>query len=147
MKVTEERLEQGGPLYVMGTLAERRQIPEASKGAFARLLDRWAPADRLPQGSDSVAAIFNYARRLGLGWFATDWRALAPAWTPPDVDQHQVLVWKGDQRRPFIVSGVLERQALTALSRRAWLYLLAGAAVMAFVLWEFLEKVAGNMHW
>ena len=32
LKVVEERIEQGGPLYVLGTLAERRQIPEANSG-------------------------------------------------------------------------------------------------------------------
>jgi hypothetical protein len=149
MKITEERLEQGGPLYVMGTLAERRQIPESSKGAIARLLDRWAPADpaSAEEGTPSLASTFDYARKLGLRWFAKDLRPLCPVWSPPEVNQHQVLVWKGDQRRPFIVSGVLERQALRALSRRAWLYLLAGAGVMAWTLWEFLEKLTGNMHW
>ena len=76
-----------------------------------------------------------------------DLRPLAAASSPPVLDPHQVLVWKGMQRRPFIVSGVLERQALTALSTRAWLYLLSGAGVMAWMLWEFLEKLTGNMRW
>lgn len=149
MKVTEERLEQGGPLYVMGTLAERRQIPAAPKGAVAKLLDRWAPADR-PREEEvtgSFASTFDYARKLGLRWFAKDWRPLSPLWSPPEVDRHQVLVWKGDQRRPFIVSGILEPQALRALSRRAWLYLFGGTGLMAWMLWEFLEKLTGNMHW
>jgi hypothetical protein len=149
MKVTEERIEQGGPLYVMGTLAERRQIPAVSRGRFATLLDKWAPSslEVTPQQANSFSATFDYARKLGLRWVAKDVRALAPEWSPPAVDQHQVLVWKGEQRRPFVISGVLERQALTALSRRAWAYLLGGAAVMAWMLWEFLEKLAGNMHW
>jgi len=148
-EVTEERIEQDGPLYVMGTLAERRQIPAASKGYFAALLDRWAPpaVDEPTRGFVSFSATFDYARKIGLRWFAKDFRPMSPVWSPPEVDQHQVLVWKGDQRRPFIISGVLERQALTALSRRAWLYLLGGAGVMAWMLWEFLEKLAGNMHW
>ena len=149
MKVTEERLEQGGPLYVMGTLAERRQIRAAPKGAVAKLLDRWAPADRPSeeQATRSFASTFDYARKLGLRWFAKDWRPLSPLWSPPEVDRHQVLVWKGDQRRPFIVSGILEPQALRALSRRAWLYLFGGTGLMAWMLWEFLEKLTGNMHW
>lgn len=149
MKVTEERIEQGGPLYVMGTLAERRQIPAVSKGRFATLLDRWAPpsSDLTPRRADSFSATFDYARKIGLRWFAKDLRPLAPVWSPPEVDPHQVLVWKGDQRRPFVIAGVVERQAVATLSRRAWGYLLAGSGVMAWMLWEFLEKLAGNMHW
>jgi hypothetical protein len=150
MKVTEERIEQSGPLYVMGTLAERRQIPPMAKGLFAALLDKWAS----PELGDEAAAArtfsgtFDYARKIGLRWCA---RQIRPAGMvrspPPDVDQHQVLVWKGEQRRPFIISGVLEPQALRALSRRAWGYLLGGAGLMAWMLWTFLEKLAGNMHW
>lgn len=149
MKVTEERIEQGGPLYVMGTLAERRQIPAVSQGRFAALLDKWAPAapDVTPLGSDSFSATFTYARRIGVRWFAKDLRVFAPVWSPPELDQHQVLVWKGDQRRPFVISGVVERQALGTLSRRAWAYLLGGAGLMAWMLWEFLEKLLGNIHW
>jgi hypothetical protein len=147
MKVTEERIEQGGPLYVMGTLAERQQIPDTSKAFFATLLNRWAPSDVTPAQDRSLYSTFDYARKIGVRWFMKDFRPLAPVWAPPELEPHQVVVWKGDQRRPFIVSGVLERQALTALSKRAWLYLLGGAGLMAWMLWEFLEKLAGNMHW
>jgi hypothetical protein len=63
------------------------------------------------------------------------------------MNPHDVLVWKGDQRRPFIISGVLEQQALSALSRRAWLYLLCGAGLMVWMLWQFVEKLTGRMYW
>jgi hypothetical protein len=149
IKVTEERIEQGGPLYVIGTLAERRQIPSARKGFFAALLDKWAPPSGAapPPTADSLASTFAYARKVGLGWFARDLRPLCPVWSPPQMAPHEVLVWKGDQRRPFIVSGVLESQAVSALSRRAWLYLFGGAALMAWMLWEFLEKLTGHIRW
>jgi hypothetical protein len=147
MMVTEERIEQGGPLYVMGTLAERRQIPEASSGRFAAFMARWAPSDPPQPQGESYAGVFNYARTLGVRWILKDFRSVVPVWCPPVLDLHQVLVWKGDQRRPFIISGVLERQALRALSTRAWLYLLGGAGLMAWMLWEFLDKLTGNMHW
>jgi hypothetical protein len=152
IKVTEERLDQGGPLYVMGTLAERRQIAAEPAGWFVTLLDKWAPPSPDAPRQETIAsfsATFDAARKVGLRWFAKDFRPMRPfyAWSPPEVGPHQVLVWKGDQRRPFIISGLLERQALAALSRRAWLYLLGGGGVMAWMLWEFLEKLAGNMHW
>ena len=148
MKVTEERIEQGGPLYVMGTLAERRQILAPSKGFFGTLLDRWAlpPADGAPANMRSSRAVVDHARNVGLRWLVKQWPFPSES-SPPALDQHQVLVWKGDQRRPFIVSGVLERGALRALSSRTWAYLLGGAGLMALMLWEFLEKLAGNMHW
>src|SRR5262245_17801591 len=42
MKITEERIEAGRPLYVMGTFAERRQIPDKPKSFMTRLLSGWA---------------------------------------------------------------------------------------------------------
>jgi hypothetical protein len=149
MKVTEERIEQGGPLYVMGTLAERRQIPPVSNGLFATLLDKWAsPAlDDSARAATSFSGTFDYARKIGLRWFTRQIRPVSTASSPPDMDPDQVLVWKGHQRRPFIVSGVLEQQALRALSGRTWGYLAGGAGLMAWMVWTFLEKLAGNMHW
>jgi hypothetical protein len=149
VKITEERIEQGGPLYVMGTLAERRQIPATKQGWFTTLLDRWAPSspEAPPENVQSFSGTFSYARKVGLRWFAKDLRPLAPAWLPPEMNPHDVLVWKGDQGRPFIVSGVLEPQALRALSRRAWLFLFGGAGLMVLMLWQFLEKLTGGMPW
>jgi len=149
IKVTEERIEQGGPLYVMGTLAERRQIPSAQKSYASALLDKWAPnaAIPLPKSLDSYSETFSYARKVGLRWFGNELRPLSPVWPPPEMNPHDVLVWKGEERRPFIISGVLEPQALSALSTRAWLCLLGGAALMVFMLWELLEKLTGGMRW
>jgi hypothetical protein len=149
MKVTEERIEQDGPLYVMGTLAERHQIPAARAGVFHGLLDRWAPPAPAtsPQRIDSLRGTVTHARKVGLRWFANDLRPLSPVWSPPEMNRHDVLVWKGTQRRPFIISGVSEPAALSVLSRRAWLYLLGGAGAMTLMLWEFVEKLTGNMRW
>ena len=62
MKITEERILSGGPLYVMGTLAERRQIPEKANPFLPRLLGGWAAAS--PRLDDqSFAAAFRFARR------------------------------------------------------------------------------------
>jgi hypothetical protein len=71
---------------------------------------------------------------------------MSPAWSPPDLDAHQVLVWKGDQRRPFIIAGVVEREALTALSRRAWFAVLAGAGLMTGTLLVALLKLTHVMR-
>src|SRR5207248_420534 len=96
IKVTEERIEQGGPLYVMGTLAERRQIVSKKTGWFATLLDKWAcsSAEGSHENVQSFSGTFTYARRIGLRWFAKDLRPLAPVWSPPEMNPHDVLVWK-----------------------------------------------------
>ena len=49
MKIIEQRIERDGPLYVVGTLAERRQIPAAPPGLFPRSSkDGERPHRRLP---------------------------------------------------------------------------------------------------
>lgn len=144
MRITEERIAADGPLYVMGTLAERRQIPDTPKAPWTRFLNRWA--DTSPRLDDqSFIAALRFAAQGGRRWFARELQPTAPRWTPPNVDQHQVLVWKGDQRRPFIIAGLLERDALKALSRRAWLYILGGGGFMAGTLlvavWKLTDTI------
>jgi hypothetical protein len=144
MKITEERIEAGGPLYVMGTLAERREIPDRPKALLPRLLTGWA--DTSPRLDDqSFGAAFRFASQGARRWLARDLQTMVPRWSPPNIDPHQVLVWKGDQRRPFIIAGMLERETLRALSRRAWLYILAGAGLMAGTLlvtvWKLTDVI------
>lgn len=142
MKVTEERIEQGKPLYVMGTLAERRQIPDRPPSFVPNLLERWRnTAPRLDD--QSFGAAFRFVSQGARRWFANDLKPMSTPWMPPTVNDHQVLVWKGDQRRPFLISGLLEREALTALSRRAWGSILAGAGLMAGTVLVYLWKLTG----
>jgi hypothetical protein len=140
MKITEERIEQGGPLYVMGTLAERRQIPAAPSGFLPALLEKWARMS--PRLDDqSFAAAVRFATQGAQRWLAKDLQPLSPRWAPPEIDPDHVLVWKGDQGRPFIIAGLVERHVLSALSRRAWLYILGGAGLMAGTLWVVVAKL------
>ena len=144
MKITEERILSGAPLYVMGTLAERRQIPERPTSFLTRLLHGWAStAPRLDDQSFSAA--FRFASQGARRWLARDLQPLVPRWSPPEVDPHRVVVWKGDRRRPFIIAGLVEREALGALSRRAWLYILGGGGLMAGTLlvtvWKLTDVI------
>jgi hypothetical protein len=144
MKITEERITAGGPLYVMGTLAERRQIPDTPKALWLGLLKRWA--DMSPRLDDqSFIAALRFASQGARRWLARDLQPAMPGWMPPNVDPHQVLVWKGEQRRPFIIAGQLEPEALKALSRRAWLYILGGGGLMAGTLlvavWKLTDVI------
>ena len=144
IKITEERIESGGPLYVMGTLAERRQIPERPPTFVSRLLTGWADSSPRLEAPSFLAA-FRFASKGVRRWLARDLSAMVPRWSPPNVDQHQVLVWKGDRRRPLIIAGMVEREALRALSRRAWLYILGGAGLMAGTLlvavWKLTDMI------
>lgn len=130
MQIIEQCVERDAPLYVMGTLAERRQIPARPPGVFPAVLEKWRQTTPRLEGR-SFAAAFRFAGQGARRWLATDLSTLSPSWSPPAVDPHQVLLWKGDQGRAFIISGLLERDALTALSRRAWLSILGGAGLMA----------------
>jgi hypothetical protein len=69
MKITEERILAGAPLYVMGTLAERRQIPERPTTLLSRVLHGWAStAPRLEDQSFSAA--FQFASQGARRWLA-----------------------------------------------------------------------------
>jgi hypothetical protein len=130
MRITEERILADAPLYVMGTLAERRQIPDKPTSFWTRLIEKWANVSPRLE-NQSFGAAFQFASDGGRRWLARDLQTMVPRWAPPHMDPHAVLVWKGDQRRPFIISGLSERESLGALSRRAWLYILGGGALMA----------------
>jgi hypothetical protein len=136
MSVTEKRLEEGGPLYVMGTLTERAQIPSSpvsKSGAAPRA------SSRFMQGAPGLADVPALAWALLTSWARTkiDGRAVSP----PDVDPHRVLVWRGAQSRPFIIADRPERETLTALSERMWASLLGGAGLMVGALYVVLKMM------
>jgi len=145
IRVTEERIPSDAPLYVMGTLAERREIPDKPTSFVPRLLERWANAETDWAGHSFFAA-FSFASQVGRRWLARDLQRSIPRWSPPNVDRHQVLVWKGTQRRPFIIAGLVEREALSALSRRAWMYILGGGGLMAGTLLVTIWKLTDVMR-
>jgi hypothetical protein len=142
MRITEERIPSDAPLYVIGSLAERREIPDTPMSFIPRLFHRWANA-QADWDAHSFPAAFQFASQVGRRWLARDLQPVVPRWSPPNVDRHQVLVWKGSQRRPFIIAGVLEPDALRALSRKAWMYILGGGGLMAGTLLVAIWKLTG----
>jgi hypothetical protein len=123
MVMTETRLEEGGPLYVLGTLSERARIratPTRDGGErelASRPFQAWAE-----QVSDAP---------------------LPAVSVPPDVDDSRVVVWKGDQGRPFILADS-ERDAVKRLSRSTWIEILCGAAFMTGSLAFAIAKIMGR---
>ena len=145
MRITEQRILSDAPLYVMGTLAERRQIPDEASSFIPRLLEKWATA-KADWGGYSFLSAFRFASQVGRRTLARDLHKSIPRWSPPNIDLHQVLVWKGNQGRPFIIAGVLEREALSALSRRAWMFILGGGGLMAGTLLVVIWKLTDVMR-
>jgi hypothetical protein len=131
MEITEKRLEEGGPLYVMGTLSERRRIP--------------SPAQRsrpIIESRKSLSAIPGLARIMLTQWMRN--KMSGGNATPPDLEPHRVLVWKGDSSRPFIISNKAERATLTALTKRIWRFLLLGGGLMAYALYGLLDTLGSK---
>jgi hypothetical protein len=131
MEITEKRLEEGGPLYVLGTLSERWRIPTPAQHS-----------QRIVEPKASLSAI------PGLAWIMfTQWarnKMSGGNATPPELEPHRVLVWKGEQSRAFIVSDKAERATLTALTKRVWFFLLAGGGLMAYSLYGLFDTIGSK---
>ena len=148
LRVRETRLEVGAPLYVLGTLAERRDLPDDGRArGVARALQvvrtgewRTGVARRLPEFGQVVfgalVGLLDMWTKLGRGGErprgATDS-------APPAVAPDRVLVWKGRGGRPFVVSNQPAAPALSALRRRALWRLAAGGGLLCYCLYELVH--------
>lgn len=153
-RVSESCLEADQTLYVLGTLDERRNLPTASE---ANLLERgllmvktgqWRRAlvGAVPEPARIVVAVLigylDMLTQIGKGGERSGGEhdlALPPAIAPA-----ALLVWKGRQGRPFLISNQPERDALAALRRRSWLLFGVGAAVLCFTLYQLVELLSGK---
>jgi hypothetical protein len=127
MRLVETRIEEGGPLYVLGTVCERAQIPARFlRPAQADAAPASVPA-ATPAAQDSRAA--RWAQRAGL--------PLDPNRYPPDVDPTRLLMWKGDQKRPFVIASS-EQKALKSLSSKMKWELAIGPLLIVIALLMYL---------
>lgn len=145
MTITEKRIPSGAPVYVIGTLAERRQIPARPTPWLARVLGRWASTSPRLDGQSWPDA-FRFVAQGGKRWVARDLQTLVPEWSPPDMAGERVLVWKGDRGRPFVIAASGEDAARRALLRRMLLFIAAGAALMTGTLLVTFWKLTGVMR-
>jgi hypothetical protein len=147
LRVRETRLEVGATVYVLGTLDERRTIPEPGKrgmmaefvaqfrtgqwrGALVRVLPQWL--GRL------VAVLFTFLSiLLGVGR-GGERPTQQEEPRPPDLPSNTVLVWKGLSGRPFIVSNRREHQALSQLRQQSLWRAGAGVAIVCYCAYEVL---------
>ncbi|MEJ8845642.1 hypothetical protein [Variovorax rhizosphaerae] len=147
LRVTEECVEVGATLYVIGTLDLRRNVPASlAPGRLERIVDairtgawRRNVVAAAPAFMRIVLAVFiGFIDMLtGIGTARMRPRAsrdAAPPVLPPDAR----VVWKGHGDRPFLVSDRPGQGALAALRKRAWITGGIGAAILCFVVYELV---------
>lgn len=153
-RVTEECMEANQTLYVLGTLDQRRHLRDASEaGPLERALQmlrsgewRRALVGAVPEVLRIVVAVLigyvDMMTRLGFGQERgpRDLVAAPPAELAPDA----LVVWKGRNGRPFLVSNQPEQAALAVLRRRSLWTFGFGAAALCFALYQFIELFSGR---
>lgn len=148
LRVREKRLEAGGPVYVLGTFDEARNLPrdDAERGlaglARAVRTGSWkSPLVRAMPGvvrQPVAVAITFFGLFTGLGrggeraYQAED----AP---PPELAPADTLVWKGRAGRCFVVADRPGNDSIRRLRQRSLWSLGIGAALMCYVLYELLK--------
>lgn len=147
MRVRETRLEVDAPVYILGTLDERRTISHGEGSILAqavslirtgqwrdkllRMLPRWLAM--------VVATLFGFfSIVLGVGRGGE--RPHGPHDSvPPEMASDALLVWKGRAGRPFIVSNGREGQALSQLRTRSLYRAAAGIVVLCYCVYELFQ--------
>ena len=148
LRVRESRLDVDAPVYVLGTLDERRTVPAPGElGLVAKIVSQvrtgqWRSSlvRMLPSPLDKLVAIlFGYLSIL----FGVGRGGERPKDTrepvPPDLPPEAVLVWKGEGGRPFIVSNRGETTAVSQLRTRSMYRAGIGIAIVCYFLYELLQ--------
>jgi hypothetical protein len=153
IRVVEQCVEAGGKLYVLGTLDERRNIPEPSQaGGLERARQLWrtgqwrrALVGAVPVPARVIVAVvigyIDLMSQLGRGGERVQ---RVEASVPPAIEPAARLIWKGHGDRPFVVSNRTEKVALTALRQRSQRVCVLGAVVLFFTLYQLFDLFAGK---
>ncbi len=151
--VSEQCLEANAPLYVLGTLDERRNIPESAQvGRLECLIQSMRTGEwrrtvvaAVPKPGRMVVAVLigflDTFCKLGRGGERVK---TADTSEPPAIAPAALLVWKGRAGRPFLVSNQPESAALASLRRRARIFCGIGAAGLCYTLYQLVELLAGS---
>jgi hypothetical protein len=153
IRVVEQCVEVNATLYALGTLDERRNIPEpsATRG-LARLKHLWrtgqwrrALVGAVPEPARIIVAVtisyLGMMTQLGRGGERVQ---RADASRPPAIAPTALLVWKGSGDRPFLVSNRSEHDALADLRRRSLIVTGIGAAVLCYTLYQLVGILLGK---
>jgi hypothetical protein len=127
MRIVETRIEEGGALYVLGTLSERAQVP----ASFSR------PNQAAASSSAGAPAASGAPQTRLVKWAERAGEPVNANWYPPEIEPQRLLVWKGDQKRPFVI-GASEQQALQTISSTMKWELAIGGILIGIVLLTYL---------
>ena len=153
ISVTEQYLEANAPLYVLGTLDQRSDLPQPGQesglerleqmlrtGEWRRALVRATPG----VARYSVAVLIGYLDmmiKMGRGGERVK---TADGSEPPVLAPAAPIIWKGRGGRPFLVSNQPEQAALAAWNRRSQVLCGVGLAVWCFTLYEIFDMLFGR---
>lgn len=149
LRVVETGVEVGAPLFVLGTLGPRSELPPpgATPGLFARVsrlvhTGQWRRAlvGALPRPLRlSVATLIGLVDMItGVGRGGERF-VHAAASDPPALAPAQRLLWKGGAGLPFVVSDQSPGAAVDALRRRSWVKIAIAAALVFMALTEVFD--------
>jgi hypothetical protein len=133
--VTEETIAIGKTLYVIGVLSERRSIvkPVPFQERVRRKLQPNLGGSR-ETGLDALKvfalAIGGVVLGIASGQFMVLSKDPAESDPPPEIDPHQLLIWRGEQDRPFIIADTPEGVVIDTLSKWTKVGLIGGAVTM-----------------
>ena len=149
-RVSEQCMEVGQTLYVLGTLDERRNL---RKPADAGPLERWRDLVRSGQWRRElvgavpvpmriiVAVLIGFlgiVTQVGHGGERPGRDAVVEL---PALASNALVVWKGRADRPFLVSNRPEQSALATLRRRSLWTFGFGVAGLCFALYQLIDFV------
>jgi hypothetical protein len=135
LTVTEHKVEIGKTLYVIGVLSERHRVVRPTP-LWERLRDRLQPDyPRTSHSAVETLKMLFFAVAMVVGGLATGQVIMridkrSPLNIPPEMDPQQVVIWRGERERPFIIADSPEGIVVTTLTQWTTLGLLGGAGVM-----------------
>ena len=149
IRVRETRLPADAPVYVLGTLDERRTIRAGGAAGVARMVTlirtgqwRLDLIRMLPRWLGLLVAVLCGFLGIVLGVGRGGERVKGPYDSdPPDIPPHALVIWKGLAGRPFIVSNRREAQALSELRTRSMYWCAGGIGVLCFCVYQLLQYV------
>lgn len=150
--VIEKCVAQGSPMYVVGTLDERRNLPEPGQlRGLQRLQEsvrtgtwRRELVTALPRPTRMVAmVVIGYLDSvLNVGAGKRRKPRVEDA-MPPALPPNARVVWHGSGGRPLVVSNLPDDSALEAWRKRSLKLCAGGAAVLLFTVYQLVEFVVG----
>lgn len=153
IRVSEACLEANGSMYVLGTLDERRNVPEPGHARGFERVGQWVRTGEWRRTVVAaapgparivVAVLIGFLDMFGKIGTGGERVKDADDSNPPDIEPAALLVWKGRAGRPFLVSNRPEQAGLKSLRQRSQVFCGIGAAVLCYTLYQLVELLLGR---